>query len=258
MGDYVESILNFDLSVFMVMDKIIAVCPAMNFLAPYITWLGDGAFWPILGAVLLIPKKTRKIGVAMLLAALIRAPMNEFVKNIFCRTRPFALFNPEIAEKCIYGYTDAKGEFIEGWMKESYLTQVINEIKNYPTEFVDKWLANYHYPYEIGYHYSHGYAFPSGHTSSGFCVAFAMLFTCKGRWQKLMGWSAVFVSALVGFTRIYLHVHYCTDVFGGIALGLFCGILGWALAKPLYDKVIVKLEDKTSEYIKNKKAGAKV
>ena len=239
-----EAILNFDLYVFTLMDKLIAAAPWLSPIMPILTWFGDGWFWPILGAVLLIPKKTRKIGIAVLAASLVRYCVSNPIKALFSRTRPFALFNPEVAEKCIKGYTDTKGEFVEGWMKESYLTQVVNEMKNYSQEFINKWLSNYHYPYEIGYHYSHGYAFPSGHTSSCFCASFAMIFMAKGRWQKLMGWAAIILSAIVGFTRIYLHVHYCTDVLGGIVLGLICALIGMGIEKCISQLIKKRKENK--------------
>lgn len=61
------------------------------------------------------------------------------------------------------------------------------------------------------------YSFPSGHTASSFAAAgvLAVLFPHV----KIV----VFIMAiLIGISRIYLNVHYPTDVFAGIVLGLVC------------------------------------
>lgn len=70
-----------------------------------------------------------------------------------------------------------------------------------------------------------GLSFPSGHAmmSMAFygCLA-GLLGREYGRW----GWAAVLVvwALLIGLTRVYLHVHYFTDVLAG-----FAGGIGWLL-----------------------------
>lgn len=61
------------------------------------------------------------------------------------------------------------------------------------------------------------YSFPSGHTSSSFAAA-GVLFAAHSRLAPI----AFILAALIAFSRIYLNVHYPTDVFIGILLGLFC------------------------------------
>jgi undecaprenyl-diphosphatase len=61
------------------------------------------------------------------------------------------------------------------------------------------------------------YSFPSGHTSSSFAAA-GVLFAVHSRLAVL----AFVLASLIAFSRIYLNVHYPTDVFIGIVLGLFC------------------------------------
>ena len=73
--------------------------------------------------------------------------------------------------------------------------------------------------------YQLGLSFPSGHAmmSTAFygCLAW-LLHREYGRW----GWATVLLTwaGLIGLTRVYLHVHYFTDVLAG-----FAGGVGWLL-----------------------------
>ena len=43
--------------------------------------------------------------------------------------------------------------------------------------------------------------------------------------DKRLGIAAGIVALLIAFSRLYLNVHYATDVAAGILLGIFCGWL---------------------------------
>lgn len=71
-----------------------------------------------------------------------------------------------------------------------------------------------------------GYSFPSGHTSSSFACASAVCFMLKKTDLK-WSWLLLVFAAVMGFTRLYVGVHYPTDILGGAVLGVFYGYAGF-------------------------------
>lgn len=65
------------------------------------------------------------------------------------------------------------------------------------------------------------HSFPSGHSASSFC-AFTVTLWCCPVWIWL---PALVLAAAIAFSRMYLRVHYLTDVIGGIMLGFLNGSL---------------------------------
>ena len=74
-------------------------------------------------------------------------------------------------------------------------------------------------------------SFPSGHTAACFCVAVACV--CA---FKLKGAPALVVAVLVAISRIYLCVHYPTDVLAGALIGSACGVAGYFTATAIIKK----------------------
>lgn len=72
------------------------------------------------------------------------------------------------------------------------------------------------------------WSFPSGHTAASFAASFALLFSKSG---KRLWVPAMVLSALIAFTRIYLGVHFPSDVLGGFLVGIFCGFCGAMVSK---------------------------
>jgi len=77
----------------------------------------------------------------------------------------------------------------------------------------------------------HGWSFPSGHTSSAFAAAFALWLQ-----NRRLGVPALALAGFIGFTRMYLYVHFPTDILGGVALGLALGACGSLLADKISNK----------------------
>ena len=69
-------------------------------------------------------------------------------------------------------------------------------------------------------------SFPSGHTAALFAAAVALVM-----YYKVKGLPALGVALLVAISRIYLCMHYPTDVIGGMVIGSACGIAGYYLMK---------------------------
>lgn len=75
----------------------------------------------------------------------------------------------------------------------------------------------------------HDFSFPSGHTIASFEAATALLLG-----NKKLGIPAMILAVLIAFSRLYLYVHYPTDVLTSIVLGIGIAILGTFLVKKGY------------------------
>lgn len=72
-------------------------------------------------------------------------------------------------------------------------------------------------------------SFPSGHTACSFAAAGAIW--CSG--YRKSGAAAFVLAAVIAFSRLYLYVHWPSDVAGGMLIGLALGWLGAGLADKL-------------------------
>ncbi len=60
------------------------------------------------------------------------------------------------------------------------------------------------------------FSFPSGHTMSSFSAAWIIF---KNR-EKALGISAILLASMIGFSRLYLYVHFPRDVICGAIFGI--------------------------------------
>lgn len=153
-------------------------CGVLDTLVPLVTHLGDGGwFWIALAVVLLIPKKTRKYGAAVALGLIFDLLFcNVTIKPLVQRVRPYDI------------------------------RQGIELLITAP----------------------HDYSFPSGHTAASFAAAGALMFMkAKGRIPALI------LAVVIGLSRLYLYVHYPSDVVCGAILGLICGFFGAYFARKI-------------------------
>lgn len=66
------------------------------------------------------------------------------------------------------------------------------------------------------------YSFPSGHTAMALTVVTALFLAG----EKKLAWTALVLAVLIAFSRMYLYVHYPTDILGGVVVGILCGLIG--------------------------------
>lgn len=75
-------------------------------------------------------------------------------------------------------------------------------------------------------------SFPSGHTGCFFAVASVLFYMMP----KKVGIPAMIIASLVAISRLYVGVHYPTDIIGGFIIGMFTGFI----AKLIVEKVSQK------------------
>ena len=137
-----------------------------------------GQLWVCVGIILLLFRKTRRTGAAVLISyAAVNLVGQFFLKNLFCRLRPcqidqtFALLVPP------------------------------------PTS----------------------YSFPSTHSGVSFAAAACIFLN-----HKKAGPAVYVIAALIAFSRMYLFLHFPTDVLAGAVLGTVMGIFSVRLCDIMF------------------------
>ncbi len=163
-------------SIFLILTKIVG---------------SSGQIWVIVGAALLIPKKTRRTGIAVLISYAVVSIIGEFgLKNLFNRARPcqIDLDFPLLIDR--------------------------------PTT---------------------SSSFPSIHSAQSFAAATVIFMR-----HKKPGIAVLIVAALIAFSRLYLFMHFPTDVLCGIILGIAAGIVVVKISD-----IIVKRKERQEELSEN-------
>ena len=80
----------------------------------------------------------------------------------------------------------------------------------------------------------HDFSFPSGHTIASFEAAGVIALNNK-KW----GIPALILASLIAFSRLYLYVHYPTDVLVSVLLGLALAFVGNQLAHWVPDRYLL-------------------
>lgn len=163
----------------------------INQLIKYFSVLNDvGLLWIIIGIILVISKKYRKIGILFLISILVGWIINDLLlKNIIGRPRPFEKDNQ-------------LSDFVYSMFIRNDSLGFLNNITG-------------------GKVPSLGKSMPSGHSYISFNAAVFLFMTNK----KKFGIPALIVATLTALSRLYLCVHYPSDVLVGSLLGAATGFL---------------------------------
>ena len=162
---------------FNILELISSVrCDFLDEIMVFISALADkGAIWIMLSVVLLIFKKTRRIGICVSLALIINFLLvNVITKPLIHRTRPYDI------------NTDIK--------------LIVPAL--------------------------HDFSFPSGHTSASFSASLAL---CG--YSRKWGIACIVLSFLIAFSRLYLCVHFPTDVLFGCLFGVLSAYIAKFICK---------------------------
>ncbi|MCL1903782.1 MAG: phosphatase PAP2 family protein [Oscillospiraceae bacterium] len=76
------------------------------------------------------------------------------------------------------------------------------------------------------------YSFPSGHTMSSFAATTVLFLSSLGRYIKI---PALILSTTIAFSRLYLYVHYPSDVLAGALMGIICGVIAYLGLKTRFE-----------------------
>jgi undecaprenyl-diphosphatase len=83
------------------------------------------------------------------------------------------------------------------------------------------------------------FSFPSGHAMSSFASGTIIFYM-----NKRFGILALVLSCLIGFSRLYLYVHYPSDVFCGMVIGILLGITSIIIFNKIEKRKVKMLKNK--------------
>ncbi len=197
----------FDTAVYRMFSAIQSI--PLNKFAWFITFFGGDKFFYIMMAAavaLLFPKKTRKYGMSIIFGLGIAwCVTNLGIKLIIQRPRPFVT----LRDDPFWAFYEHAHQFAA--------------------------MGTSHTP-----SYEPSFSFPSGHTTNSWSYTTAFILAgCtmrkkNGKRQKWQWWF-ILLPILVASSRIYIFVHYPSDVLFGTFNGILWGTVGFLIANALYE-----------------------
>lgn len=91
-------------------------------------------------------------------------------------------------------------------------------------------------------HNPSSYSFPSGHTTSAFAVAFTVFSQ-----HKKLGKVIIIMAAIMAFTRLYVFVHFPTDIYGGILVAAAITTFVCFMEKKISPRITEFLQKRTNK-----------
>ena len=74
---------------------------------------------------------------------------------------------------------------------------------------------------------AHNYSFPSGHSTMAMAMALGVYFVYKDKvkYPNVLLFMAILWAVCVALSRVYLNVHYISDITAGLILGAICALI---------------------------------
>lgn len=108
---------------------------------------------------------------------------------------------------------------------------ILKNIFQRPRPFVD-------YQFDLIINPPGGYSMPSGHSATSFASAF-IIYKANKKW----GIIAILIAIMIAFSRLYLTVHYPTDVIVGAVIGCLCSYIIYLTGEKLFNKKFLKYKN---------------
>lgn len=181
-----NTILQFDYSLIFYIHEHLVYSLLTPFMAFISTITSSGAIWIVIALLLMLQKKYRVLGIAIIIAlGFVLLIGDQGLKPYVARLRPFVDF------------------------------------------------PNVTVPLESALPNASSYSFPSGHSFGSFASAMTIYLGLSqiAPQKRYLGIIALLASLVVAFSRVYLFVHYPTDVLTGLVLGIIVGYIAWKLAR---------------------------
>ena len=194
--------------------------PLGDQIMPVITMLGDnGILWIIMAAILLLFKRTRKLGAAIAIAIVMDAVLcNLVIKPLVARVRPFDM---KVAVDLIIAapddYSFPSGHTAASFAAFGALFFGRKKLTGSASSFIGMNVQD-----DLSKH--NGSIAPVGVQALNygeFSSAKRSVFTLQNLWIPVL-----IIAVLIAASRLYLYVHYPTDVLAGAALGTVFGFIG--------------------------------
>ena len=167
---------------------------ALNFDLPILDWISENLWNPVLDAVMPVVTKLGDAGIFWIACAL--------VMIILPKTRKTG---------CAMGLALIMGLLL----CNVTLKPLVARIRPY-----DFQLQEFQKIIPLLIEAEHDFSFPSGHTIASLEASVALLLG-----NKKLGIPAVILASVIAFSRLYLYVHYPTDVLFSILLGTAVAVL---------------------------------
>ena len=176
---------------------------ALNFDLPILDWIAENLWNPVLDAVMPVVTKLGDAGIFWIACAV--------VMLIIPKTRKTG---------CAMGLALIMGLLL----CNVTLKPLVARIRPY-----DFQLEEFQRTIPLLIEAEHDFSFPSGHTIASFEASVALLLG-----NKKLGIPAIILASVIAFSRLYLYVHYPTDVLASVILGVGLAFLATFLVNKAY------------------------